>query len=169
MKKLLSGLVLILVVLAAGIVMAEDPGDHALSCTYCGMDLHRFAHSHMVVEYEDGGSVETCSIHCLALEFANAIDRAPKRILVGDYNTRELIAADSAVWVIGGDQPGVMTRNPKWAFADKGAAQQFIATHGGELADFNQAMRAAYVDMYEDTLQIRKMRQMKKMKMHKMQ
>ncbi len=168
MKKLLTGFLLLLVALSAGIAMAEESADR-LSCAYCGMDLHRFAHSHMVVEYEDGGSVDTCSIHCLALEFANAIDRVPQRILVGDYNTRELIEADTAVWIVGGDQPGVMTRNPKWAFFDEVTAQKFVAAHGGEIVDFNQAMRSAYVDMYEDTLQIRKMRQMKKMKMHKKQ
>lgn len=136
-----------------------------VACSYCGMDRTKFAQSRMLVEYEDGGEVGTCSIHCMALEFANAIDRMPKRLLVGDFNTRELIDAEKAFWVLGGDVSGVMTSRAKWAFSEQSAAEAFIAEHGGVIVGFDQAMKASYEDMYHDTQRVRKMRAMKKTKM----
>ena len=86
-------------------------------CRQCGMDREKFAHSRMLIEYEDGTSVGTCSLHCAAVELANTIDRIPVMVSVGDYDSKELIDADKAVWVMGGDKKGVMTALAKWAFA----------------------------------------------------
>jgi nitrous oxide reductase accessory protein NosL len=36
-----------------------------------------------------------------------------------------------------------MTATPKWAFIDKGGAQQFIAAYGGRLATFDEALALA--------------------------
>ena len=66
-------------------------------------------------------------------------------------------------WVIGGKQPGVMSREAKWAFADKQAAERFVAENGGQLATFDEAMKAAYESMYADTSMIRERRKMKRM------
>ena len=165
MKKIamLSLLSAFLLVFAGHAETLPDQHQHP-SCSYCGMDRVKFAQSRMLVEYEDGSAVGTCSIHCMAVEFANAIDKMPARLLVADYNSRQLIDAQSAVWVIGGDQRGVMTARPKWAFSEQPAAEAFIAAHGGSLATFEQAMKFSYEDMYEDTTRIRKMRAMKKHK-----
>ena len=160
-------LLLVGILFPASSLIAAQHSENYDSCVYCGMNLNTFSHSRMVVEYVDGGKVETCSLHCLALEFANAIDRTPQQILVGDYNTKNLIAAEQAVWVVGGDRPGVMTRNPKWAFSDRVSADEFVTHHGGQISSFKEAIEMAYVDMYEDTLRIRKMRKMKMMKEHK--
>ena len=65
--------------------------------------------------------------------------------------------------MIGGKQPGVMSRAAKWAFADKQAAERFVAEHGGRLATFDEAMKAAYESMYADTSMIRERRKMKRM------
>ncbi len=54
---------------------------------------------------------------------------------------------------------GVMTKRAKWAFADQAGAESFVAKHGGEIANFDAIMKAAYEDMYEDTKMIRKKRQ----------
>ncbi|MBN1958012.1 MAG: nitrous oxide reductase accessory protein NosL [Desulfuromonadales bacterium] len=160
---LLTGLICIFVLpVFAG--QYQDQLDHQ-SCSYCGMDRTMFGYSRMLVQYEDGGEVGTCSIHCMALEFANAIDRMPTKIFVADFNTGELIGAEEAIWVLGGDKPGVMTSRAKWAFAQKSAAAAFVATYGGTIIDFDQAMKAAYEDMYQDTQRMRKMRAMKKKKM----
>ena len=121
----------------------------------------------MLVEYADGGGVGTCSIHCMALEFANAIDRMPKHLFVADYLSGELLMAEQAIWVLGGDKWGVMTSRAKWAFKQQSDADAFIAGHGGAIANFDQAMKSSYEDMYQDTKRIRKMRAMKKMKMKK--
>ena len=169
MKKLLATLLVCVFLGAASLASAAQHQDQTIhvTCSYCGMDRTKFAHSRMLVEYEDGGEVGTCSIHCMALEFANAIDRTPKQILVGDYTSQELIDVEKAIWVLGGDQQGVMTSRAKWAFFDRAAAETFIKNYGGEIVNFDQAMKASYEDMYQDTRRIRKMRAMKKMKMKK--
>ncbi len=149
---------------SAGLVMAHEDVTADPSCKYCGMDREKFAHSRMVVEYDDGTTVGTCSIHCLAIDLANNIDKTPTRLEVGDYNGKQLIDAELATWVIGGSKPGVMTKQAKWAFEKKEDAEKFIAEHGGTLATFDQAMKASYESMYEDTKMIREKRKMKRMK-----
>lgn len=132
------------------------------SCKYCGMDRHKYSHSRMLVVYEDGSELATCSIHCTAVELAVNIDKNVKKILVADYNTKKLIDAETAFWVIGGNIPGVMTKNAKWAFEKKEDAENFIRKNGGKIATFEEALQITYSDMYNDTKMIREKR--KKMK-----
>jgi hypothetical protein len=129
------------------------------------MEHEKFGHTWMVIEYEDGTTKEFCSIHCAAIELAQAIDKTPKSIKVGDYNNKKLIDAEKAVWVIGGSKMGVMTKRAKWAFENKADAEKFIKENGGTLAAFDDAMKAAYEDMYADTKMIREKRKMMKQKM----
>ncbi len=49
----------------------------------------------------------------------------------------------------------------------KADAEAFIAANGGELADFETAIKAAYTDLYEDNRMIREKRKMMRMKMQK--
>ena len=134
------------------------------SCTYCGMDREKFAHSRMLIEFEDGSSVATCSLHCAAVDLANNIDKTPKSIKVADYSTKQLIDAEKAVWVLGGSKQGVMTKNAKWGFASKDKAEAFIKENGGKIATFDEVIKAAYEDMYTDTKMIRDKRKQMKMK-----
>lgn len=134
------------------------------SCQYCGMDREKFAHSRMLIEYDDGSTVATCSLHCVAVDMANNIDKTPNVIKVADFNSKELVDAEKAAWVIGGSKQGVMSRNAKWAFATKEMADAFIKEHGGKLANFDEAIKAAYEDMYKDTKMIRDRRKQMKMK-----
>jgi len=62
-----------------------------------------------VISYEDGSTAATCSLHCTAVELANSIDKIPVTIRVADYDSKELIDAETAVWVMGGSKKGVMT------------------------------------------------------------
>jgi len=140
----------------------EDIQEHP-SCKYCGMDRAKFAHSRMLVEYDDGTAVGTCSIHCLAVDLALNIDKSPKTIQVGDYGTRTLVEAEKAFWVVGGNKMGVMTKRAKWAFAKKDDAEKFVKENGGTMATFDEAMKGAYEDMYSDTKMIRERRKMRKM------
>jgi hypothetical protein len=129
------------------------------------MDRKTFAHSRMLVTYEDGSSMGTCSLHCTAVELALNIDKTPKSIEVGDFKTKKLIDAEKAFWVIGGSKPGVMTKRAKWAFESKADADAFIKENGGKLVSFDEAIKASYEDMYADTKMIRdKRKMMKKMK-----
>ena len=117
----------------------------------------------MLIEYDDGTAVGTCSIHCVAVDLALNIDKTPKSITVGDYGTKSLIDAEKAFWVIGGNKMGVMSRRAKWAFEKKEDAEKFVKENRGSTATFEEAMKAAYEDMYADTKMIRDRRKMKKM------
>ncbi|HET8538693.1 MAG TPA: nitrous oxide reductase accessory protein NosL [Anaeromyxobacter sp.] len=128
------------------------------SCKYCGMDRAKFAASRMVVEYDDGSKLSACSLHCVAVDLALQIDRTPAAIKVADFGTQALLDAEKAVWVLGGSKPGVMTKRAKWAFAEKAAAEAFVKENGGTLASFEDAVKAAYEDMYQDNKMIREKR-----------
>lgn len=140
---------------------AGVPADIAAApeCPICGMDREKFAHSRVFVTYADGTVYGTCSLHCAAIDMALRLGVAPATIGVGDYDSRQLIDAEKAAWVLGGRRPGVMTKRAKWAFASDAAAQAFIREQGGERVDFEAALKAAYEDMYEDTRMIRRKRQ----------
>lgn len=140
------------------LAQSHDDVRAAPSCTRCGMDREKFAHSRMLVEYEDGTSVGLCSVHCGAVELAVALDRTPRAIRVADHGTRKLVDAEKAVWVLGGSVPGVMTRRAKWAFEQRAAADAFVQANGGTVVAFDEAMRAASEDLYQDTRMIREKR-----------
>jgi hypothetical protein len=129
------------------------------------MDRQKFAYSRMMIEYDDDSTTSTCSIHCLAVDLAMGVDKTPKSMRVGDYGTKSLIDAEKAYWVIGGSKPGIMTKRAKWAFEKKEDAEAFVKENEGIIATFNDAMKAAYEDMYADTKMIRDKRaKMKAMK-----
>ena len=144
--------------------LAQQDIDKHASCKYCGMDRKMFAHSRMLLVYDDGSELGTCSLHCVAVDMALNIDKTPKIIQVADFNTKNLIDAEKAVWVIGGEKPGVMSRRAKWAFEKKADAEAFIQASKGTLADFEAAIKASYEDMYADTQMIREKRKAKRMK-----
>jgi copper chaperone NosL len=165
MKK--SYLWMVLVVLSlftVGAVSGQEDIKKFPSCKFCGMDRDKFAHSRMVIEYDDGSAEGMCSIHCAAIDLILNIDRSPKARRVGDYGTKTLIDAEKTFWIIGGSKMGVMTKKAKWAFEKKGDAENFLKENGDKLASFDEAIKATYDDIYEDTKMIRERR---KAKMHK--
>ncbi len=164
-KSILSLVLSVFLLSIAGMVLAENDIQQVPTCLHCGMDRAKFAHSRMFVVYDDGTTIGTCSIHCLAIDLAVNIDKTPQSIQVGDFNSKTLINAEQAFWVVGGNMPGVMSKNAKWAFAEKADAEKFITANGGTLASFDEAMKATYEDMYADTKMIREKRKMMKMKM----
>jgi hypothetical protein len=121
----------------------------------------------MLVTNEDGTEAALCSIHCAAIALVVNPDKTPKLIQVGDYRTRTLIEAEKAVWVIGGNKPGVMTKRAKWAFANTAEAELFIKSNGGKPATFEAALKATFEDMYEDYVMIREKRKLKRMNSEK--
>jgi copper chaperone NosL len=164
-KHFAMGLVVLgfIVLVGVPIALAQEDVSKYPSCPLCGMDRAKFAHSRVLVEYEDGSVFATCSLHCTAADMAVNIDRVPTSVMVGDYNTKKLIDAEKATWVIGGKKMGVMTKQAKWAFENKAGAQKFIDENGGRLADFEQAIKASYEDMYQDNKMIREKRKQKRM------
>lgn len=164
MKLFLISLFILPFFAVTGVALAfEDVTKHP-ACPYCGMDRAKFAHSRVYVEYDDGTTIGCCSLHCAAMDLALKIDKTPMAIMVGDYNSKKLIDAEKAYWVIGGNKMGVMTARAKWAVEDKEAADRFIKDYGGKLATFDDALQAAFEDMHDDVKMIRKKRQMMKMR-----
>jgi copper chaperone NosL len=148
-----------------GLAQSIDDVSTYKACVLCGMDRGQFNFSRMLITYEDGTITAFCSLHCAAIDLANHIDKTPKLIQVGDYNSRRLINAETAFWAVGGTKPGVMSKRGKWAFEKKEAAENFLKTNMGRLSSFEEAMKAAYEDMAEDTKMIRERRKMNRMKM----
>jgi nitrous oxide reductase accessory protein NosL len=60
---------------------------------------------------------------------------------------------------------GVMTKRAEWAFENKVDAVRFAKENGGQIATFEQAMKASYEEMYQDTKMIREKRKEKRKKM----
>jgi copper chaperone NosL len=134
-----------------------------VSCIYCGMDKTKFGYSWVVILHEDSTRAELCSIHCAAIHIALHTHQTIQAMTVGDYFMAKQIDADKAHWVIGGDKLGVMTSRAKWAFETREAAGKFIKEHGGQPAVFKEVIKAAFEDMYQDTIMIQKKRKLMKM------
>jgi nitrous oxide reductase accessory protein NosL len=163
-RYLVFGVAILFVTGLLGLAIAADDIQTHPNCKYCGMDRQKYSHSRMYIEYEDGSVLAVCSLHCAALDLALAIDKTPQTIQVADFNTKKLIEAENAFWVLGGNKMGVMTKRAKWAFETKKDAENFIEQDGGTMVTFDEAMKATYADMYADTKMIREKRKMMKMK-----
>ena len=50
----------------------------------------------MLIEYDDGTKMATCSMHCTAAEFAAHREKTLKRLQVSDHNSNRLIDAKKA-------------------------------------------------------------------------
>jgi nitrous oxide reductase accessory protein NosL len=107
------------------------------------MDREKFAHSRMLITYTAGSSVGVCSIHCAATELKAGKGKTVRVVEVADLNSKKLVDAEKAIWVIGGSRKGVMTRTPKWAFAKKDDAAAFVSKNGGKMATYKEALTLA--------------------------
>jgi len=132
------------------------------SCPYCGMNRTKWHHSRHLVHYDDGLVDGTCSIHCLAISLSLNLDRGPKAIYAADFGAdgkpKPLVNVDQATYLVGAKLKGTMTAKSKMAFASADAAKAVQAEKGGELVDFDAALREAYLGMANDTMMIRKRR-----------
>lgn len=132
---------LLLVLSLATFCLAVDKVEAPDGCVHCGMNRTKFAHSRMIVTYKDKSSAGTCSINCIVTDLKKS-KKEPQSFQVGDYNSKKLIDAKTATWVIGGSKRGVMTPVAKWAFADKKNAEEYIQKNGGKLATYDDALKA---------------------------
>jgi copper chaperone NosL len=139
------------------------------TCPYCDMDLRQFHHSRMLVHYSDDLPDATCSLHCTVISLSLNIDRGPKAIYVADNaapdDIKPLIEVEKATFLVGSALKGVMTKRSKVAYGSGAAAKASQAANGGELMDFEKALRVAYADMAEDVVMIRKNRQERRQRM----
>jgi hypothetical protein len=132
----------------ASIRAADDIEEHR-SCIQCGMDRKAYGYSRMLIQFEDGAAVGVCSLHCAVKQLDLHIGRAVKSIQAADRDTRSLIDAAQAFWVMGGGKRGVMTQVPKWAFGTKAGAEAFIKANGGSLVFWEEARRAASQQLHK--------------------
>ena len=130
------------------------------SCPHCRMPRAKHPHAWVIITYENQLAKGVCSIHCAGIDMVVNKDALVHSMTVSDYNTKQQIDAYKAFWVIGGDVPGVMTLRAKWAFEKQEDAETFIREHGGETTVFEEVIRAVFVDLYEDTIAIKRLKKM---------
>lgn len=141
-NKIIFVCLLILALCALSAFANQDIDQHRM-CEQCGMDRKQFGYSRMLVVYQDGSQVGLCSLHCAVTEMNVPKDKKVKTLLVADRDTRQLIEADQAIWVMGGSKRGVMTDHPKWAFAERKRAEAFIRNNGGQLTTLFDVVNAS--------------------------
>jgi copper chaperone NosL len=138
-------------------------------CPYCGMDRTQWHHSRHLVHYADGRADGTCSLHCAALSLGVNLDRDPQAIYAADFGSdatpKPLVKVDRATYLIGSRLKATMSKTSKMAFASTESAKAAWATQGGEVADFDAALKASYLGMAEDTVAIRKRRSERRRRM----
>jgi nitrous oxide reductase accessory protein NosL len=144
---------LALLTIMVALAVAGNDIDEFRSCNYCGMDRKAYGYSRMMVIYENGSRSGVCSLHCAVTEMYEHKGNTTKSLLVADRTSQTLIDAEKAFWVVGGNKRGVMTQNPKWAFATKEAAQSFVSSHGGRITGWDAALQAAREDAAPKTHQ----------------
>lgn len=132
--------------IAASAVLAGSDIDDYRSCSECGMDRKAYGYSRMIVSYRDGATVGVCSLHCAVSDMDARKRRDAASLMVADRDSRLLIDAETAVWVMGGRKRGVMTRRAKWAFATREAAQSFVNSNGGQIISWDAVLQAARED-----------------------
>lgn len=121
----------------------QDDIEQHRSCTVCGMDRKAYGFSRMLIRFEDGESAGVCSLHCAVIALNAQPSRKVASLLAADRDTREMIDAETAVWVLGGKKSGVMTRVPKWAFRSEIGAENFIRAYGGAMMPWAEVLMAA--------------------------
>jgi len=151
LKHVTSILFIIILFTIAGLsALAQSDIDAHRNCANCGMDRKAYGFSRMLIQFEDGTEVGVCSLHCALMEIDARQESKVKALLVADRNTRTLIDAEKAVWVLGGKKGGVMTKHAKWAFASKDTADKFIAAYGGKIVSWGEALAAAREDLAKE-------------------
>lgn len=119
-------------------------GKNKQYCVICGMDLVKFYKtSHASVD-KNGKNYQYCSIHCLEDHLAKGTDIKDFRVV--DVKSLKLIHAKEATYVVGSKVHGTMSRVSKYAFLNKEDAKTFQAEHGGEIMDFDSALKKAKED-----------------------
>jgi copper chaperone NosL len=127
----------------------EDIHKHK-NCKICGMSRETFSYSRVLIEYSNGTFSGTCCLRCAALDLALNMGRRANSVKAADFNSRNLIDAKKAHWVVGGSKEGTMSTRGKWAFTRKDGAEGFIAKNGGTRGTFHDALKASFEDLYSD-------------------
>ena len=69
MKRITTGLLTICMLIVAVMCASAEPTiEQPADCLNCGMNRTAFAHSRVLVKYEDGKTTGTCSINCAVID-----------------------------------------------------------------------------------------------------
>ena len=113
------------------------------SCINCGMNLTMFyktSHSSTV----DGVTKQYCSLHCLTEDLNAGKELQNPKVV--DVSSLKFINVLVAYYVVGSSKRGTMSRISKYAFASLEDAKKFKAEFGGEIYDFNEALKVSKED-----------------------
>lgn len=124
-------------------------------CPLCSMNLKMFWRTNHWLTFSDGTRTGYCSLHCAALVYKQ---RAPEIDCweVVDYQTKTLIDAHTAHFLIGSDLSGTMTAVSKLAFASLDVARNYQKDHGGTIGTFDDALKRTLEGLGEDMAMIKK-------------
>jgi copper chaperone NosL len=145
-KEIFLLMLTVVFALPVAAISADDIEQHR-SCAQCGMDRKAYGFSRMLIQYEDGSAAGVCSLRCAVQEISYNVNRPVAKLFVADRTSRNLIEATMAVWVLGGNKPGVMTKVPKWAFGTPADAEAFVKSFGGKIVTWEEVLTAAKEEM----------------------
>lgn len=110
------------------------------SCKVCGMYIDLYHDTSCELVRKDGKKFKTCGVACMIRVVNDSGGPgAFTSIMVHDWDSKELLPADKATYVIGSRVIPDMIPNVI-AFSSKEAAEKFIPKEGGKLLDFTQAL-----------------------------
>ena len=147
MNKKLQIFIFIFLIAALAVFILPQEVKAQRWCNLCAMDLQKYYRTKYILALEDGSKKYTCSIHCAAIIIKG---KKVRKIESADYITGKMMDAGKAYYLTGSDIRGVMSITSKLAFAKKAEALTFQKEHGGELTDFNGALKAVESDMAQD-------------------
>lgn len=118
-------------------------GKEKYHCHICGMNLVKFYKTAYIAE-DENRKYQYCSIHCLAEHLNEGVElKNPEAI---EVTTLKPIPVLQAYYVVGSNVRGTMSRVSKYAFKSLEDAQRFQQKHGGQIMDFNGALKEAQKD-----------------------
>jgi len=131
-------------------------GDKKIWCGVCGMNLKMFYKTSYIA-----GDKQYCSVRCLVADDMKNHNIDFDKVKVIDAKTQKPILAKDAIFVVGSDIKGTMSKISKLAFSSEADAKEFIKAHGGKITTFDEVLKMAKETLKKDS----KMVMMKKQKM----
>ncbi|QOP40687.1 nitrous oxide reductase accessory protein NosL [Sulfurimonas marina] len=118
-------------------------GKEKYHCHLCGMNLVKFYKTGYIAE-DESRKYQYCSIHCLADHLNQGVELKNPKVI--NVTTLKPIPVLEAYYVVGSKVRGTMSRVSKYGFGTLEAAKQFQKKHGGDIMDFNGALKEAQKD-----------------------
>lgn len=118
-------------------------------CNVCGMHLTKYYKTNHTAEFKNGHKEQYCSLHCLAEVHKNHAQKI-KNIQVVDTNSLKLIDASKAFYVVGSSKEGTMSSVSEYAFLTKVEAEKFKKEFGGEIYNFEEALKLSKDKLTKD-------------------